>query len=133
MKKFNLRSAGYQFAIAMLAVGLAGCASMGGGAAVNPAVGTWDTTVESPQGDLPMELVINADLTGTVNAGPPLDGSFAISEVVAEDGTLNFKVTLEFQGQELAAGIETTIDGDAISGTVATDFGDFPLAGNRKM
>jgi hypothetical protein len=128
MMTFKLRS----LAIVLLAVGFAGCASLGGGAAVDPAVGTWDTTVESPQGDLPMELLVNADLTGVVTAGAPLDGTFPMSEVVSEAGNLSFKITLEAQGQEIAAAISSTIEGDSITGTVATDFGDFPLTGMRR-
>lgn len=128
MMTFKLRS----LAIALLAVGFAGCASMGGGAAVNPAVGTWDTVVESPQGDLAMEVLINPDLTGTVTAAAPLDGTFPISECTAVDGSLSFKLTLEAQGQEIGSTVNCTIEGDSISGTVATDFGDFPIAGTRQ-
>ncbi|HIA47098.1 MAG TPA: hypothetical protein EYN96_03805 [Candidatus Hydrogenedentes bacterium] len=135
MKTLKLRSfksvLGFRLAVVALAVVLAGCATSGGGN-VNPAVGTWDMTVDSPAGVLPMTLTINADLTGSILLTEPDEASFDITDTAVDGQALTFGVTLEFQGQEIAAKFNGTVDGDAITGEIETDFGNASVEGTRQ-
>ena len=135
MTTLNLRSLtsvlGYRSAVVMLAVALAGCHTLGGGGASNPAVGTWDTTVDSPAGVIPMTITINADLSGSISLTEPEVATFDITDGMVEGQSLSFNVVLEFQGQEISAKFVGTIDGDAITGEFQTDFGNATVEGTR--
>lgn len=130
----NLRSLtsalGYRLAVVLLAVGLAGCASLGGGASI-PAVGTWAITVDSPVGLAEMTLTINADMSGAVSMTEPAEASFAISDAAVDGQSLSFSMEFEFQGQSIPATFQGTIDGDAITGEFMTDFGNAAVTGTR--
>jgi hypothetical protein len=123
---------GFRLAIVALVVVVAGCATSGGGGSVNPVVGMWDMTVDSPAGVLPMMLTINPDLTGTITLTEPEVASFDIADTMVDGQSLTFSVTLEFQGQEIAAKFNGTVDGDVISGEIETDFGNATVEGTRK-
>lgn len=133
MMRLNLRGStgvlGYRLAVVVLAVSLAGCASMGG--ATIPAVGTWATTVDSPAGVVDMTLTINPDMSGTVSMTEPAEATFAISDAMVDGQSLSFSVMFEFQGQELPATFQGTVDGDAITGEFETAFGNAMLTGTR--
>ena len=115
--------------LAVAVVSLGACATLFGGGAAIPAVGTWDTTVESQLGTSEQVLVINDDLTGSVSTG---DAELAISNVVAEGDTLNFDITFDIQGSPLEAKFSGTIDGDSITGEYVTDLGNGELTGTRQ-
>ena len=92
--------------LAVAAVSLGACATLFGGGAANPAVGTWDTTVESALGTTEMVLVINDDLSGAVNTG---DAEMEIRDTTVEGDALNFGITFDIQGQELEAEFDLDI------------------------
>ena len=118
----------YAFAaIACLALA-AGCATTGGGG--NPAVGTWNITVESALGTSESVLVINDDQTGNVTVAD-LGGTLDIQNVALDGQNLSFNVTFDAQGQELPAKFEGTVDGDTISGEFITDLGNGTVTGTR--
>jgi hypothetical protein len=133
MKNSGFRSLTSVWGVRVLAVlftvALTGCATSGGGAS-NPAVGTWDVTVDSPAGVLEMAVTIAPDMSGTISVadqGEPLD----VENAVLEGQTLTFGVTFDFQGTELAAKFVGVIDGDTITGEIQTDFGNAEATGTR--
>lgn len=133
MKNSGFRSLTSVWGVRVLAVlftvALTGCATSGGGAS-NPAVGTWDVTVDSPAGVLEMAVTIAPDMSGTISVadqGAPLD----VENAVLEGQTLTFGVTFDFQGTELAAKFVGVIDGDTITGEIQTDFGNAAATGTR--
>ena len=119
-------------AVAAIAVVLTGCATIDNRGGSNPAVGTWATIVEAPTGPTPMTLTINADLSGTVSMTEPEEASFAIADVMVDGQSLSFSMVFQIQGQELPAKFQGTIDGDAITGEFATDFGNAAVTGTRQ-
>ena len=133
MMRLNLRGStgvlGYRLAVVVLAVGLAGCASMGG--ATIPAVGTWATTVDSPAGVVDMTLTINPDMSGTGGRSEPAEANVGSSGGMVDGQSLAVSVMVEFQGAELPATCQGTVDGDAITGEFETAFGNAMLTGTR--
>ncbi len=135
MMTLNLRGwtsvFGYRLAVVVLAVGLAGCASTGGGGASNPAVGTWTLMVESPLGTFPQTLTLNEDMSGTISATEPLELTFTFSNAMVDGQSLSFVFTGELLGQEFTSEFQGTLDGDVITGEYVTAQGNVPFTGTR--
>jgi zinc protease len=96
------------------------------------ATDTWNLTLSTPQGDLPVTLRLNTDggnLSGTLNT--PL-GDGTISGGTYSDTELNTNVSISFQGMPISAQINGTIEGDSIKGTVNTGMlGSLNFSGTR--
>ena len=96
------------------------------------ATDTWNLTLSTPQGDLPVTLRLNTDggnLSGTLNT--PL-GDGTISGGTYSDTELNTTVSISFQGMPVSAQINGTIEGDSIKGTVNTGMlGSLNFSGTR--
>ena len=84
--------------------------------------GTWDVTVEAPQGSMPLAATFKQDgekLTGTQSSQM---GEAALEGTVK--GTdIAFVVVINMQGQEMTITYTGKIDGDAMSGAI--EFGTF--------
>jgi len=103
---------------------------MGGGAASNPFVGTWDLVVESQLGTNEQTLVVGSDLTGSITSADL--GDTMISNAAVDGNSVTFDVVFDIQGQELPAKFEGTIDGDSISGEYVTELGNGTVTGTRQ-
>ena len=115
-----------------------GCASGGGGVAAAPpapaipaAVGSWTMTIDTPAGTQEPVLTI----AGTEDA---LSGSFGspqgdvdLNTVSFADGGIEFSVTIDIGGQDLTLNFSGTVDGDSMTGSFASDFGDFAATAVR--
>ena len=120
-----------RLAVVVLAVGLAGCASMGGGGASNPAVGTWALIVESPLGTVPQTMILNEDMSGTIIVTEPLEMTLRFSNAIVDGQSLSFVFSGEILGQEFTSGFQGTVDGDAITGEYVTEAGNVAFTGTR--
>jgi|TARA_Y100000310_G_C20698189_1_gene827226 hypothetical protein len=115
----------------LIAILVSGCATIfSSGPDVS---GTWNITIniQGTQLNRSLELVQDGEqLTGTyaTDAGRvPLTGTFS-------DGSVNFKINLEIQGQRLELTYTATVDEDKISGTMsAGDFGTGSFTGTRQQ
>lgn len=122
------------FSLTLLSIG---CASGGGAAAVPPppaipaAVGSWTLTIDTPAGTQEPALTITGvegDLAGAF--GSPA-GQVDLTTVSFADGALEFSVTIDIGGQDLTLNFSGTVDGDSMTGSFASDFGDFAATGVR--
>jgi hypothetical protein len=105
------RSVTVAFAVICLGT-LAGCATFGGGAE-NPLVGTWELASDWGQGEANQILVVNSDLTGTLE--DPKDGwTSALSNVTSEGSSVSFNYQyggsggfeISFEGTIAGAGLD---------------------------
>jgi len=140
----------YRLAVAMLAVGLAGCASMGerGGASI-PAIGTWDIGSEVAQsGAFLMTLTLKADMSGTILVVKPIEVS---DKAKSSQGMTAFRaITIPFSNamvdgqplmivpdevlrQEFISELQATVDGDTITGEYVNEiYGNIAFTGTLK-
>ena len=93
---------------------------------------TWNLEVFSPQGNLPITMVLLKEgdsITGTLNT-PVGDG--AITAGTISDNNLAATASLSFQGMPVNVKITGTINGDSVSGSVDTGIlGSLPFTGTR--
>jgi hypothetical protein len=116
--------------MAIVLVGtLAGCASIGGGKK-NPLVGSWSLTSNWGGGKTwEVTLVVNPDLTGTIEDAET-GSSSDLSNVVCEGDAVSFDTTYP-GGMEFEIAFEGTITGDAIKGELVADVGNASVTGVR--
>ena len=124
------RAAILSIACLALTVLISGCATMGGGGASNPLVGTWDLVVESQLGTNEQTLVVGSDLSGSITSADL--GDSEISNAAVDGNSVTFDVTFDVQGNELPAKFNGTIDGDSITGEYVTDLGNGTVTGTRQ-
>jgi hypothetical protein len=115
--------------LAVITVWLGGCATLFGGGAPNPAVGTWDVTVESALGTQEQELVVHDDMSGYVKSG---DAEIAIQNAALDADMLTFDISFDVQGQQLDAKFDGTIKGDTLTGQYVTELGNGDVSGTRR-
>lgn len=98
--------------------------------AVN-ASGTWQLTVESPQGTIPVTATLRQSgttITGTLSS---MFGQTATDGSV-RGARVRFKTLVDVQGQSLEVEFEGTIEGDTMTGSVSVQGqGVFPFTGTR--
>jgi hypothetical protein len=109
------------FSSSLLTILLAAAAHAAQG---NPAVaGSWDVTVESPQGKRTVVLVIKQDgdkLTGMMKSPR---GERPLDSVTVKGGEITFVMTAQVQGQDMVMTYKGKVDKGAMSGDA--DFGGF--------
>jgi hypothetical protein len=87
------------------------------------AVGTWDITIESPQGKRTSMLIIKQEgdkLTGVIKSQR---GERPLDSVTVKGNEITMLMTINAQGQELQVTYKGTIEKDSMKGTA--DFGGF--------
>ncbi len=113
------------FVLVVLGISLNGFA----GIKEKDVVGTWKYTVETPDGDLSGDIVIekkDGKLVGEVNTD---DGEvIAISNVqIKENDVLYFEVDTGYEAME----VSVTVKGKSFEGTVSSEQGSMPIAGEK--
>ena len=103
---------------------LVGCA-----ASTPPGVGVWDVEMNTPLGNLPATLTLNADGTGVM--GSDQLGEAPIDGVTYDGNGIAFIAEVDAQGQTLVLEFTGTVEGDSVSGEFGSDFGAFAVTGSR--
>jgi len=120
MKNFTIKSA---IAVTGLLFSLSAFADLSG---------TWNLTVESPQGTSNPKLVLTQDgdkVTGTYNS--PMLGEAPVTGTVS-DGAFTLEAAASAQGQDFTITYKGTVDGDSIKGDIDLDgMGGAPFTGKR--
>lgn len=106
-----------------------GTASIVGEKVVATIVGKWKLMVESQLGNNPRNLVVNDDLSGTYGGGD--FDELEITNLTVNGNKIEFNVTLSIQGQELPAHATLMLDGNTISGELATGQGSATVVGEK--
>lgn len=86
-------------------------------AAAQDVAGTWAFTMDTPQGEMVMEVVFaqdGAEVTGTADFA--MAEATEISDGLYEDGVLSFLMHLGFEGQWITVEMEADVDGDEMTG-----------------
>lgn len=95
------------------------------------ASGTWELTVESPQGPISVTAVLEQagnKITGTLTS---MFGT-TNTEGTVSGATIRFTATVDVQGQSMDVEFEGTIEGNAMKGTVSVQGqGEFSFTGTR--
>jgi hypothetical protein len=94
-------------------------------------LGVWALEIDAQGQTFPIELTVGEGSDGlTIDTSTQM-GDSAGSDAVFKDGTLTFVVKADAQGQEMVFNYSLKIDGDAVEGTIGSDFGDMPVTGKR--
>ena len=110
---------------ALLLVALAGCSQR-----TPPGVGVWEVSVDSPIGVLQGTLTLNADGTGVMTSAEL--GEARLEGAVFDGADITFDLEVDAQGQMVMLGFSGSVEGDALNGQFASDFGSFPVTGTRQ-
>jgi dienelactone hydrolase len=106
--------------------------SGGSAASGASAAGKWTLSVAAPGEavDVLLDLKQNGEnITGTMASGV---GGGTVTKGIFKDGKLVATITADIQGSPTELGIEATIDGDKITGSItAHGLGNFSFAGSR--
>ncbi len=96
------------------------------------AAGTWNLTVESPQGAVPLTLQLRQQgdaISGTVTS--PF-GQSDLTEGSLSGNEVRFTISVDIQGTPMRVTFAGRIEGDRMSGTVTVEgMGSFPFSGTR--
>ena len=111
--------------LAFTLVWLFGCA-----ASTPPAVGVWGVEMNTPLGNIPATMTINADGSGSMAADQL--GEAPISGITFDGNGVAFETSIDAQGQSLTLQFNGNIDGDSLTGEFGSDFGSFGVTGNRQ-
>ena len=111
-------------------------------AADGPAAGEWAVEAKTDFGTFKSDwTVVEADGAWTLDMkDQPMEGgpgggeppASKISNLKVDGSTMTFDRALDMGGQTMNMGYTVQIDGDTLSVTVKSDFGDIPLSGTRK-
>ena len=92
--------------------------------AQNPgAVGSWDLTIDSPQGKRTVQLVIKQEGDKLVGVMRSQRGDRPLDSVTVKGNEITFKMTAQVQGQDMVFTYTGTIEKDSMKGDA--DFGGF--------
>jgi outer membrane receptor protein involved in Fe transport len=102
-------------------------------AAVVNAAGTWNYTIESPQGG---EGTLTITKEGEVYSGTIKNNRFnsenALSNVTVNGNELSFNYEVNFGGNQMMIAVKAIITGDALAGNMTVgQFGTFPINAKR--
>ena len=103
----------------------------------SPVLGTWNTQAVTDFGTFAATMTVIEDEGGylvtivdTPAAGmPPMEG--AVSDVVVEGATFSFKRNLDSPQGPMELTYSGNVEGDSLTATVATSFGNLPMTGTR--
>ena len=116
-------------------------------AADSPVAGTWATEAKSDFGTFKSTWTV-ADNNGTYtvdvkdappeggagggDGAPPPPSKSTISNVAVDGNTLTFDRELVMGDMTIKLSYKVTADGNALTGTTHSDFGDIPITGTRQ-
>ncbi len=83
--------------------------------------GSWDFTVESPQGTFPSLLVITQEGDKLTGAMKSTRGERALDKVAINGDDVTLAITIQFQGSDMVITYTGKLDGDSMKGEA--DFG----------
>jgi len=89
--------------------------------------GTWNLSVSTPQGDLPISVTLTtngSNLGGTINS--PLFGNADITGGSVDGNKVNAVSAVSFQGQSIEVKINGTIEGNSMKGSVTASIPGIP-------
>lgn len=89
-----------------------------------PLVGTWNLEVNSERGNQKQRLRINPDMSA-------LFGATAIDKVTFQDGTLSFKIVLEFNDQKFEINFSGKIEESKLTGELTSPMGSQKITGTK--
>ncbi|GEM_PF-1636561 len=108
----------------------------------SPVLGTWNTEAVTDFGTFAATMIVAVEGDGyTVEivdvpgegpgaqAGPPMES--AISDVSVDGSTFSFKRSLTTPQGPMDLSYTGSVEGDALTATVASGFGDIPVTGTR--
>ncbi len=111
----------------------AGCSAYGA-PALPAAVGSWNMSIETPLGTQTPTINVTGDASGLMVGMASPDGTVEATDVTfGEDGSLGFTVEIDAGGQQLKLVFSGMVEGDALNGTFATDFGDMEATATRAV
>jgi hypothetical protein len=96
---------------------------------VNPLVGSWLITIDTPIGSMDANIHVNTDLTGEMTSQDL--GSTPLTGITVDGQAVSFTAAVNAQGQALTLAFSGTVDGDSLNGSFNTDFGAIPVTGRR--
>ncbi|MBC7797845.1 MAG: insulinase family protein [Pyrinomonadaceae bacterium] len=89
----------------------------------NDVVGTWNLTIASPQGDLPLGFTLKSDGTGTITS-PVGDGT--VTSATFDKNELTINGDLSFQGSPITVKIKGIVKEKSYSGNVEASIPNVP-------
>lgn len=116
-----------------LALVTVGCASSGAGKAppIPDIVGTWNLVLDTPMGKQePTFTVVQTEGALSGKFVSP-QGELAVPAITDTDGQIAFDMNIDAAGQQLLLKFTGAVDGDSLTGSFASDFGDMPVTGTR--
>jgi len=95
--------------------------------------GTWDITIEGPEGPGSATAVLVQDgmaFSGTISVDQAEGAQIAEGKI--DGNTMSFQLVVSVQGMEFAIDVQGQVDGDSIAGQMSVpDFGGFPFSAKR--
>jgi hypothetical protein len=95
--------------------------------------GTWDITIQGPEGPASAMAVLEQDgatFSGTISVDQTEGAEIAMGTI--EANTISFQLIVSVQGMEFAIDVQGEVDGDMIEGQMSVpDFGGFPFTAER--
>ena len=94
--------------------------------------GKWTLTVAAPGESVEVLLDLKQDVEKVTGTMASSVGAGTVSKGTFKDKKLSASITADIQGSPTELGVEGTVDGDKISGTItAHGLGSFPYSGTR--
>jgi imidazolonepropionase-like amidohydrolase len=105
----------------------------GGGAAETAQVaGTWDITVNAPQGS--QQSVLTLTQAGSAFTGNQVSqmGTVEVAGGQVEGRHVSWTITISMNGQSLVVTFSADVDGNHMTGSASGDFGSAPFTGEKR-
>jgi hypothetical protein len=94
--------------------------------------GKWNLTVDAPGDAVQVQLDLKQDGENVTGTMASTHGSGTITKGTFKEKKLNATINADIQGSPTELGVEGTVDGDKISGTItAAGLGSFSYTGSR--
>lgn len=119
--------------VCCLALVAVGCASggMGKAAPVPDVVGVWNLVLETPMGTQEPTFTVTQSEGMLMGMFSSPQGELEIPSIVEADNAVSFDMTIEAAGQEMELKFTGTVEGDNLTGSFSSPFGDMPVTGTR--
>jgi len=95
--------------------------------------GTWEITIEGPEGAANATAVLQQDgmtFSGTISVDQAESAQIANGKI--EGNTMSFQLVVSVQGMDFALDVQGEVDGDSVAGQMSVpDLGGFPFTAKR--